>query len=45
VEARHTGGDGVSAVRRTDRKLAAFRIVHHVESDHCEFDISVVLEP
>ncbi len=40
-------GGGASVVRRIDRKFAAFRIVQRVgpDDDHCEFDISMVLEP
>jgi hypothetical protein len=40
-----TWGDHVPVVRRIDRKLATFDIVHTVVRDHCEFDIAMVIEP
>ncbi len=39
------GGGDVTVVRDSDRKLADFHIVERATEDHCEYDISEVIEP
>lgn len=39
------GGGDASAVRRIDRKFATFGVVYKPFRDHCEFDVSALIEP
>ncbi|HEX7291057.1 MAG TPA: hypothetical protein VF250_08030 [Conexibacter sp.] len=39
------GGRGITIVRQADRKLAELRFVHRLYVDHCEYDVSLTLEP